>query len=302
MGAGPTHLVARGLLDRLRETGRRVDLRELAPSEGTWVAEIGTAFDLDRQLASTVSAARARGTLTLTLAGNCITSVGTIAGLGGGERTGVLWFDAHGDFNTPDTTAGGFLDGMALATVVGRCWTTLAAGVPGFAPVAEENVVLVGARDLDPAESGLLAASAIVHLRPDEAPARLDAVLEALARRIDQLYVHVDLDVLGGAEGRVNAYSGGPGLSRDELLGAIAAAGRRCHVVAGAITAYDPGYDSDGRVARTAFDVALALAEAATSARNVDTGGGVRFREDSIAGRPPRGVGATQARGKGRKP
>jgi len=264
MGAGPTHLVARGLVQRLREAGRRVDLRELAPTDGTWVAEIGTAFDLDRQLATAVAGARARGAFALTLAGNCITSVGTIAGLGG-RRTGVLWFDAHGDFNTPESTVGGFLDGMALATIVGRCWSSLAGGVSGFVPVAEENVVLVGALDLDPAESGLLAASTIVHLRPDEAPVRLDAELEALARRIEQLYIHVDLDVLDGSEGLVNAYSGGPGLTRTELLAAIAAAGRRCIVAGGAITAYGPGYDTDGRIGQTAIDVALALADAADS-------------------------------------
>src|SRR5215217_3258315 len=136
----------------------------MPPTEGSWVAEIGAAVDLDRQLANAVAAARARGAFPLTLAGNCISSVGTVAGLGAGP-TGVLWFDAHGDFNTPETTIGGFLDGMALATVVGRCWTSLAAGVPGFVPVAEENVVLVGARDLDPAEAALLAASGVVHLR-----------------------------------------------------------------------------------------------------------------------------------------
>jgi arginase len=263
MGAGPTQLVACGLLDRLRESGRGVELRELAPTQGSWVAEIGTAFDLDRQLATAVTAARARGAFPLTLAGNCISSVGTIGGLGAGT-TGVLWLDAHGDFNTPETTAGGFLDGMALATVVGRCWTSLAAGVPGFAPVAEENVVLVGARDLDPAEAELLAASGVVHLRSEDAPARLGTELERLGRRVDRLYVHVDLDVLDESEGRVNGYSGGPGLSCAGLLDAIGTAARRCHVAAGAITAYDPGYDGDGRIARTAIEVALALCTAST--------------------------------------
>jgi len=261
MGAGPPHLVACGLLDRLRESRRRVELSELAPPHEAWVAEIRTAFDLDRQLAGTVAAARTRGAFPLTLAGNCITSVGTVGGLGAGT-TGVLWFDAHGDFNTPESTVGGFLDGMALATVVGRCWTSLAASVPGFAPVAEANVVLVGARDLDDAESELLNASAVVHLRAEEAATRLDAELAALGRRVDQIYVHVDLDVLDASEGRVNGYSGGQGLSRSELLAAIESAGQRCRVAAGAITAYDPAYDTDGRVARTAIDVALALANA----------------------------------------
>ena len=179
----------------------------------------------------------------------------------------MLWFDAHGDFNTPDTTVGGFLDVMELATVVGRCWTSLAAGVRGFTPVAEENVVLVGARDLDPAEADLLAASRITHLRAAETPARLDTALGALGRRVDHLYVHVDLDVLDASEGRVNGYSGGSGLSRSDLLAAIATAGRRCRVTAAAITAYDPGYDTDGRVARTAIDVALALSNAGARGR-----------------------------------
>jgi arginase len=265
MGAGPMHLVARGLLERLRETGAGVEIRELAPSSGGWVAEIGTAFDLDRQLARAVAEALTRGAFPLTLAGNCITSVGTIAGLGTGT-TGVLWFDAHGDFNTPETTVGGFLDGMALATVVGRCWRSLAAGVPGFTPVAEENVVLVGARDLDPAEAELLARSGVVHLHARDVATRLDAELEALGRRVDQLYIHVDLDVLDESEGRVNAYSSGQGVTKAELVGAIRTAGQRCRVAAGATTAYDPGYDVDGRVGRTAIDVALALVKSSASA------------------------------------
>jgi arginase len=258
MGAGPTQLLSLGLVDRLRECVRGVELRELQPSDGTWVAEIGTAFDLDRQLARAVAESRAAGAAPLVLAGNCITSVGTIGGLGPGT-TGVLWFDAHGDFNTPETTVGGFLDGMALATVVGRCWTSLTASVPGFAPVAEENVVLVGARNFDPGEADLLAASGITRVRAEEAAGRLEGELEALGRRVDQLYVHVDLDVLDASEGRANAYSGGRGLSRIELLGAIESASRHCRVAAGAITAYDPRYDAEGRIALTAIDVALAL-------------------------------------------
>jgi arginase len=258
MGAGPAHLVALGLLDRLRERGASVEQRELAPSSGTWVAEIGTAFDLNRQLARAVADARARNAFPLTLAGNCITSIGSVGGLGAGT-TGVLWFDAHGDFNTPETTLGGFLDGMALAALVGRCWTSLATSVPGFATVAEENVLLVGARDLDPAEADLLAESGITHLRSEEAAARLDGELAALGGRVDRLYVHVDLDVLDVSEGNANAFASAGGLSRSGLLGAIERAGVHCRLAAGAISAYDPGYDADGRIARTAMDVALAL-------------------------------------------
>jgi arginase len=259
MGAGPSHLVSHGLLERLRTAGHAATVAELAPTSGSWIAEIGTAFDLNRQLARSIAATVARNAFPLTLAGNCISSVGTLGGLGDGP-TGVLWFDTHGDFNTPESTEGGFLDGMALAVATGRCWTSLAASVPGFRPVAEENVVLVGARDLDPAEAALLRASRVQHLPADAPLTRITAAIEAITRRVRRLYVHVDLDVLDAAEGRANGYVGGPGITLAGLLAAIDAAGARCPISAGAITAYDPAYDPDGRVSAAAIEVALALA------------------------------------------
>jgi len=81
--------------------------------------------------------------------------------------------------------------------------------------------------------------------------------------RARQLYVHVDLDVLDASEGRANGYVGGSGITLSGLLEAIQAAGARCPIVAGAITAYDPAYDLDGRVRAAAIEVALALAAGA---------------------------------------
>lgn len=79
--------------------------------------------------------------------------------------------------------------------------------------------------------------------------------------------VHVDLDVLDATEGRANAYAVGVGLSRAELLGAIESASRHCRVAAGALTAYDPSYDAEGRIARTAIDVALAITSCRSDGR-----------------------------------
>jgi arginase len=262
MGAGPSHLVSHGLVERLRRAGHAASVTELAPTSGSWIAEIGTAFDLDRQLAASVAATLARGAFPLILAGNCISSVGTLGGLGAGS-TGVLWFDAHGDFNTPESTIGGFLDGMALAVATGRCWTGLAATVPGFTPVAEEDVVLIGAGDLDPAEAELLRASRVQHLPSDAPIARIAEAVEAIAMRVRRLYVHVDLDVLDATEGRANGYVGGAGITLAGLLAAIDAASTLCPIAAGAITAYDPSYDRDDRVCAAAMEVALALAAAA---------------------------------------
>jgi len=102
----------------------------------------------------------------------------------------------------------------------------------------------------------------VQHLPSDAPVSRIAAAIADVARRVRRLYVHVDLDVLDAAEGRANGYVGGAGITLAGLLAAIDAAGARCPIAAGAITAYDPAYDSDGRVCAAAVEVALALAAA----------------------------------------
>jgi arginase len=77
-------------------------------------AEVAVAFELDRLVSEQVCEAVAEGEFPLVLSGNCNTSIGTLAGVGP-EGLGVVWFDAHADFNTPETTTTGFMDGMGLA-------------------------------------------------------------------------------------------------------------------------------------------------------------------------------------------
>ena len=131
MGAGPERLMESGLIERLEQAGHEVVPCSVCLPSQTFMPEVQAAFELDRRLATCVAEAVAAGALPVILSGNCITSVGTVAGIGEPDL-GVVWLDAHGDFNTPETTLGGFLDGMALATLTGRCWTSLAATVPGF--------------------------------------------------------------------------------------------------------------------------------------------------------------------------
>src|SRR4029077_13931674 len=118
--------------------------------------------ELMRGVADEVRAARNAGRFPLVLSGDCLAAGGVIAGVG--EGTGVIWSDAHGDVNAPQTTMSGFLDGMTLATATGRCWMELARSIEGFEPVPENAVVLLGARDLDPGEETALARSKVVRL------------------------------------------------------------------------------------------------------------------------------------------
>lgn len=263
MGAGPAHLWNAGIAKELEAAGHQVQLEQIDPVEGAPLAEIRTAFELMRALANGVRAARAEGSFPIVLAGNCNTAVGTLAGLG---APAVVWFDAHGDFNTPETTTSGFLDGMALGVVTGRCWGEMAASVPGFRPIPERRVLLFGARDFDPLERSMLDASEITLLPPAEIGSSLDRCLERLKAETRDVYLHIDLDVLDSSEGHANSYVSSGGLRLEEMRPIVRRVARDFRVQAVAFAAYDPACDRDGRIGRAASSL-LQTIVATTDAR-----------------------------------
>lgn len=179
MGAGPPHLLDGGLEARLRARGHTVQTRWIEAPADPPPAEIRTTFQLAAGVADAVREARSAGAFPVILAGNCATAMGTLAGLADADPA-IVWLDAHADFNTPETTRSGFLDGMALAIATGRCWTQMAAAIPGFRPVPEPRVLLAGTRDIDPAEAALLAPSPCTVLPPADLPVRMTDALDTL--------------------------------------------------------------------------------------------------------------------------
>ncbi|MDQ3197680.1 MAG: arginase family protein [Verrucomicrobiota bacterium] len=257
MGAGPEHLCESGLQKHLVEQGHTVESKTIEAGALNWRAEVQTSFELMRLVAGQVREARTAGRFPLVLSGNCLSAVGVIAGLG--EETGAIWIDAHGDFNSPQTTTSGFLDGMTLATATGRCWMELANSIEGFAPVPEKAVVLLGARDLDPGEGAALARSQIVCLGADASLEAIEAVLHTVGGMMQSFYVHFDLDSLDPSVGRANGYSARGGYTREKLQELLTAIVRILPVRALTIASYDPSYDESGNVCATAFQAATTV-------------------------------------------
>jgi len=244
MGVGPIRLLEGGAAAALAEAGHDVELVGVTSRNGE-TNEVGASFAVVRRVAEAVARATEGGAFPLVLAGNCLSSLGVVAGLG--RDVGVVWLDAHADFNTPETTRSGFQDGMGLSILTGAGWRALRETVPGFRVVAEANVVLVGVRDVDELEQERLDASAI-HVVPPADAARADETLDQLRKRVDAVYLHLDLDVLDPAEGRANEYASPGGLAAadvEELVGAVAG---RFAIHAAALTAYDPVGDPEGRI------------------------------------------------------
>lgn len=247
MGAGPDHLLTAGLEQHLRAAGHTVAAERILLPPDPPPREIRAAFDLAARIAERVAEVRAAGALPVILAGNCFASLGALAGMAD-DAPAVVWLDAHADFNTPETTRSGMMDGTALATATGRCWRELAADVAGFRPVPDARVCLIGTRDLDDAEAALLRDAAVAVLSPRDLPVRMTSALDTLRGQAETVYLHIDLDVLDPEVGRANPFAAPDGLLLGQVIGIIRAVRRRFRIGAAAITAYDPSCDPDGRI------------------------------------------------------
>lgn len=154
--------------------------------------------------------------------GDCTTALGVVAGVQrGGVDPSVVWFDAHGDLQTPQTSASGYLGGFPVRQLLGGA-DRLVPERLGLRPVAERDVLLVDARDLDPPEAEFLAASAVRRVAVGDVPGVLPA---------GPVHLHVDADVVDPRDlpGLLFPAPGGPGLA--EVAAAVRAVLSGCEVV-----------------------------------------------------------------------
>lgn len=255
MGAGPERLFGAAIQPVLRERSTPLDLTVIEASQ-PFAAEIATAFHLHRLVASGVRTAICDDRFPLVLSGNCNAAIGTTAALRSNDL-GIIWLDAHGDFNTPETTASGFLDGMGLATIAGLCWKNMASSIPGFRPLRGDNILHLGSRELSDGELRNMSECGAEQLSADDlnrdaARASLRAALQRLRARASNVYVHLDMDVLDPAEACANEFSPPGGLSVRTAADVLQAIADLFNISALGIASYDPAHDPEGRVTEAA--------------------------------------------------
>lgn len=192
----------RGEVEALRHSGIADELQaEWVEIEPDFAAVDDKVVAVNRALAAAIKS-RADKT-PVVFANDCTSCLGMIKGLEA-KAPAILWYDSHGDFNTPETTPSGFLGGMPLAALVGRGNQHLMRGLD-LAPIKEADVFIADARNLDPEEGFMLRESGVTHY---ESLADLHAA--PLPDR--PLYIHFDTDVVDCAEMPAMSYPepGGP--------------------------------------------------------------------------------------------
>jgi arginase len=205
---GPSAIRYAGLEERLRALGLDcVDRGNVAAAVAEATAEhdprarfLPAIRSTCERIAGLVGAALDEGRIPIVLGGDHSIALGTLGGLASRRGPGaVLWFDAHGDLNTPETTRTGNVHGMPLAAAIGR-------GGPGFESpswtlpaLQPERVAVIGARDLDPAERDLIGELGLaVHTMSEVDRRGIEAIVSgALERAAGAPFTHVSLDMDG---------------------------------------------------------------------------------------------------------
>ena len=199
-------------------------------------------------LADFVEQSVLEGKRPVSIAGDCCTAIGVLAGL---QRAGLapvlIWLDAHGDFNTWETTPSGFLGGMPLAMLVGRGEQTLLKAL-NLNPLAENRVILTDARDLDPGEKLLVEEAAVTHLT--DVGDLLDLTLPE-----GPLYIHMDTDIIDPADAPAMNYRAAGGPSAAELQTIMQYLNRTENIAAVSVSAWNPELDADGQSRKICMDL-----------------------------------------------
>lgn len=259
MAAGPVHLLEAGIVTEQRYAGLGNAPAALSEAMADWLKPdkvvripfnprdrwLSAAREACQVLADAVAASLTAGARPLVCGGECTIVAGTVPGALRVEPDLVLvYFDAHGDFDTLATTPSHHVGGMCFAHVCGRQVAPLL--WPGVRGITDEHAVLVGGRQLGPGEAGNLSKSRVLRIPFDKERSDAPGLLAAIRRK--PLWLHIDIDVVDPNEvaAVVAPVDGGPSL---KSLGAVLAAVAAVADVRGVeICGYDPGKDPEKKL------------------------------------------------------
>jgi arginase len=208
---GPSAIRYAGVIERLQAIGFDVndlgDIRliqnDLHNDEDERLRNLEEIIHLSESLASKVNQTIEANSIPLVLGGDHSIAIGTLAGLGNKyENLGVIWFDAHADINTPDSTPSGNIHGMPLAVSLGLGHEKLT-HIAAYAPkVKKENIIIIGARSVDEGEKVLIKQLGIKVYSMHEidrlgmAEVMERAISYLKARHVDGVHLSLDLDAI----------------------------------------------------------------------------------------------------------
>ena len=265
---GPGRYLRAGAERLLAGGGIRVTSRRAEVPAGTLVGiDVPSASRaVNRQLRPLVQAAVAARQLPVVLAGSCDVCMGVLAGMER-KRCGMVWIDAHADFNTPESTVSGFFPGMSAAVITGHCYASYWGRIGDNTPVSEEAFVMFGVRELSPdAERERLERSSIrvVRWHGGRPEGDVSQLLKALRERVAEVYLHIDFDAFAPEVAPGVADDPVPGgLTFEDAEKIVRDTAERFRIRAVTLATYTPECDANEKTLRVGLRLIDVLAECA---------------------------------------
>ena len=263
VGRGPKAFLEAGLLERITQEVPNVridvvEIEEVKQVNTEIEGDIGRSFAVLRNISKAVRKATEARSWPLVLSGNCMDVVAVNAGLNPDDPSvvgdtesmtrEVIWFDAHADLETPDTTASGYLDGMGGSMLLGEGFGHLLGKIPGHRSIEGESLVAVGFRSMSGYEKEKIGRRGVSLVRGGksvdggEYAESLSRVLEKAGEGTTTAAVlHLDVDVLDTSVGRANDFAVEGGLGARDLLECMDLIGNKRSVKAMHVASLDPG-------------------------------------------------------------
>lgn len=270
---GPDAILRAGLERKLRQLGFSFELPEPVPvpllsaasAQPTPLKHLNEVVEVNEALALQIKAALDRGSFPLVLGGDHSVAIGTLAGLSQHYRSlGVIWFDAHSDLNTPDTSPSGNIHGMSLAASLGKGHDRLTRIGGALPKIQPQHTVIIGARQLDPGEKELIRAEGITCFTMHEVDrmgiARvMEEALRLASAGTDGVHVSFDIDSVDPLEAPGTGTPVKGGLSYREAHLALELLHEAGVLVSAEMVEVNPALERDNKTARLAAELILSL-------------------------------------------
>ncbi len=258
MGKGPIKFLDARIDQNLKDQGHQIKVEKIQLFK-QYRNQLKTIAVLNNALGKIIKKTLKEGFFPFILGGNCNTCLGTLAGFNK-PKPGIIWFDAHGDFNTPETTPSGFLDGMGLAIATGQCFQDINNIIENMHPIQEACTLLIGARDLDLGERKLLESTEVltvnnIILKKRGITHGLLPKLMELKSQTQQVYLHIDIDVLDPSVAPGVDFPTSEGFLLNEMEEALMLIGDNIQIKAAALTAFNPEKDVANKTLYTGFKI-----------------------------------------------
>jgi arginase len=268
VGGGPNFLKRHGIIQKIKSHGVKVSEVHLPQVHEQFDGEIARSFEIMRRTSTLVRQAQEQNSFPVILAGNCRSAVGVLSGISQavgkiGGKSACIWFDAHDDFNTPDTLTSGYFDSMPIAMMGNLCFKSMLSTIPDFEPLDLSRLIHIGMRDVNKLELDHVREAGLAVAGGDEDSevdfySGMESWLADRYLQSQPAMIHLDVDSLDTSIGKANRFAAPGGLTELDLVKCLQRTATTLQPLSLTVASFDPNFEGAENIAKVTIQAVSA--------------------------------------------